>query len=108
MAGEDDGVPARSAGEVEDPAAALRRVGAEEAEYELRLPLGLEVVAFGIEGEVLLAEPARVPGVSVRLGFQAKMMIRGRPRAGLCGLQKPQSASASMSVARLGCFTSSS
>ena len=72
VAGEDDGVPAGPAGQVEDPAAPLPRVGAEEAEDELGLPLGLEVVSLGVEGEVLLAEPARVPGVSLRLGVQAR------------------------------------
>ena len=107
-AGEDDGVPPRPAGEVEDPAAAPSRRRGRGG----RRRTGPAATPRGRHG------PGRGRGTPRRTSSRTRglarspasneRMIRVRPRTGPRPAQKPQSASSSMTAARLGCFTSSS
>ena len=62
---ERDGVPARPAGEIQESHAADARERREKLAREDGLLACLPVVAFGIEGEVLLPEPLGEPGIAL-------------------------------------------
>ncbi len=62
---EHDGVPASPASEIQESHAADARERREKLAREYGLLTCLAVVAFGIEREILFAEPLREPGIAL-------------------------------------------